>query len=384
MAFTKGSAPKTPGKKGVITAVLNMKNIGIDNKTLMLIDDRLGMVREMNLQIGDPVEYRQLSQGIDKGKINFLGRDTETPARTPAVTAPAEPAAPKEAPDTQDIQAEYVGKEQTRITLKDCKGQEQQFRADLDVIKMLAKPDSPVQPGNKYRARIVKQGTEWVVMQMGKFDQTFEEKPFWTGAEILKENLESKKAETAQADAALAQINASLAQINASLAQISSEEAAATQPVAEEDPNLKFCATCQTRDDCKKHGISYGPGCGLKIRGILTKAAEDAAGDARIKENADHVKELVKDTQQAPPTVPAVVPAKVPEKHQQNASVTVLETLAECPVELKVHLDCGSYSNFDLTVPGLPIDQALAKIEQDGQKAIAMMHRLMAASKKGF
>jgi hypothetical protein len=72
----------------------------------------------------------------------------------------------------------------------------------------------------------------------------------------------------------------------------------------------------------------------------------------------------------------------VPEASAKTNALTV--PLKDCPVEVKIHLDCGSYSNFDLTVPGLPTDQALAKIEEDGMKFVALLHRLMAAAKKGY
>ena len=113
---------------------------------------------------------------------------------------------------------------------------------------------------------------------------------------------------------------------------------------------------------------------------------ENAEGDARIKENKEFAESLAK----PPQTVPATQSPKEPEKVAQNEakvapapSLAIVET-AECPVELKIHLDCGSYSNFDLSAPALPIDQAIARIEADGLKAIAMMHRMMAASKKGY
>jgi hypothetical protein len=352
MAY-KPQGPPKPGKFGVITDPLMNKNIGIDNKILMLIDDRLGMAREMDLKLGEQVEYKQLSQGIDKGKINFIKRaEGYAPTQQqPAAEKPAPAPVSHLPPDTQDIQAEYVSKDGMTIHLKDCMGDEQKFTADLYVIKLISKENSEVQSGKKYKVRLIKQGDNWIVTKMGNFDDTFGEKPFRTAKEILQQNISEQKAEVAQADSALAQIN---------------------------------------------------------------KEIEQA--DARTRENVEYAKSLIG----AEKPMPTTEPPKEPEKRPQNDTVTVPagsitdsgtgtaptlpflmdpkdalpinlgpgpnapDPLKECPVELKIHLDCGSYSNIDLTQPGLPIDQAIVKIEADAMKAIAMMHRLMAASKKGY
>ncbi len=319
-----------PGKIGIVTAPLQMKNIEIDHKVYQIVDARIDRITQDNPQIGDEVEYKisASKELTEKGKISFFaikkraeGNEAKTELRPQVTEEWKEPATPKAVPETQDIQVEYVSKEQTKITLKDCAGQGQTFRADLDVIKMIAKTDSPVQSGKRYKVRLIKQGEEWVVARMGAYDESFGEKPFRTGSEILKENLDQKRAETEKAQAALDQI--------------------------------------------KK---------------------ENAQGDQRMQENAEHAKELAQ--QQTPVDAPraSATPTTTiePEKRQQNEAVKVSDAVAECPVELKVHLDCGSYSNFDLTVPGFPIDQAIAKIEADALKSIAMMHRLMAAAKKGY
>jgi hypothetical protein len=307
-----------PGKLGIVTDILMNKNIGIDGKIYQLVDARVDRVRQDNPQLGDEVEYKisASKELLEKGKISFFAIKKRAGETLPTEAIPPEKVITQKAEsETQDIQALYVGKEQAKVTLKDCAGQEQTFRADLDVIKMLAKADSPVQPGNKYRFRLVKQGEEWVVALMGSYDELFEEKPFRTGSDILKENLEQKRAEQEKADAALAQI--------------------------------------------KK---------------------EEEQATARIKENQEHIKTLTG----AQKSMPTPEPTNEPEICQQNANVNVSDAIVECPVELKVHLDCGSYSNFDLTVPGLPIDQAIARVEADATKTIALMHRLMAAAKKGY
>ena len=316
-----------PGKIGHVTTVLYQdKNIGIDGKIYQLLDARVDRVRQDNPQLGDEVEYKISSSKdlSEKGKISFFAikkraGDVQQPAQTTGAPIGHTPT------ETQDIQAEYVSKDSGVVLLKDCVGEQQTFKADLDVLKMLAKPDGPVQPGKKYKVRMVKQGEEWVVTRIGPFDESFGEKPFRTGKEILQQNLDEKVAERERAEAALAQIN-----------------------------------------------------------------KENAEGDARIAENKEYVKTLTEG--QKPMTTQE--PTKEPENSPQNATVTVPEALntpnpltvplKDCPVEVKIHLDCGSYSNFDLTIPGLPTDQALAKIEEDGMKFVAVLHRLMAEAKKGY
>ena len=46
MVYSKG-APKTPGKKGTITAALDMKNIGIDGKIYQLIDEQVDQIQQV-------------------------------------------------------------------------------------------------------------------------------------------------------------------------------------------------------------------------------------------------------------------------------------------------------------------------------------------------
>lgn len=307
-----------PGTIGKITDILMNKNIGIDGKTYQLVDARVDRVRQDNPQIGDEVEYKisASKELIEKGKISFFAIKKRAGETLPTETIPPEKVStPKTENAMQDIQAEYVKKEQANVTLKDCVGMEQTFRADLNVIKILAKTDCPVQPGKKYKFRLIQHDKEWVVFNIGAFDESFGESPFKTGSEILKENLDQKKAEQQKSDAALAQIK---------------------------------------------------------------KEEEQAA--ARIKENQEHIKTLVEGQKTMPTPEPTETTGIVP----QNANMSVSGAIAECPVELKVHLDCGSYSNFDLTIPAMPIDQAIIRVESDAKKAIAMMHRLMAEAKKGY
>lgn len=329
MANYKG-APKTPPKKGTVTGTLQMKNLEIDGKTLMLIDDRVGTAERMSLKVGDKILYRQLSQGIEKGKINYIAFDDGSadqqqpaPAAQPAQPAPGEEKKP-EPPATQIVQGEYLSHTSATVTLKDCKGNAEAWKADIGILKILSKPDCQVQPGTKVKAMLVQQAGEWVMSKLGPADPNLEEKPFKSGKDILEKNLKDQQAEQAKSDAALAQIN-----------------------------------------------------------------KENAEGDKRIEENKEYLKTLTEPSGTEKP-MPTTESTTEPEKCQQDATVNVPEApgttdpIKECPVELKVHLDCGSYSNFDLTVPGLPIDQAIGKIEADAKKAIAMMHRLMAEAKKGY
>ena len=309
---------KTPGTIGTITEPLEIKNIGIDGKTYQIADARLSMVQGMDLKAGEKVEYKIAKQGdiTLKGKINFLARKEQPATTQPAQEKTMESASPKSEP--RIITGQFIEKKGVQIIIREDDEINHVYTADLDVIKIFSKTDCMVKSGDRVSIMLLKVGDQEVVHKIGPGalgDQ------FKTGKEILQQNLDAKRAETSQADAALAQIN-----------------------------------------------------------------KENAEGDAWIKENKEFAESLAK----PPQTVPATQPPKEPEKVAQNEAMAlpvpshaIVET-AECPVELKIHLDCGSYSNFDLSAPALPIDQAIARIEADGLKAIAMMHRMMAASKKGY
>ena len=311
---------KTPGTFGIVTAPLDLKNIGIDNKVLMLVDERLEMVRGMDLKAGESVEYKQVKQGPDKGKISFIARG-EKPGAAPASPGPVPPAAEltpeKPKPESRIITGKYIEKKGQQIIVKE-EDVNHVYTADLDVMKVLSAADSKVKSGDNVSVMLLKVDGKEVAHKIGPGALG---EQFKSGKEILQENLDAKRAETSQTDAALAQIN-----------------------------------------------------------------KENAEGDARIKENKEFAESLAKTPQTVPATQLPNEPEKVAQKEAKVApapSLAIAET-AECPVELKIHLDCGSYSNFDLSVPALPIDQAIARIEADGLKAIAMMHRMMAASNKGY
>jgi len=248
-------------------------------------------------------------------------------------------APPKTAAETQDIQAEYVRKEQTHVFLKDCVGEEKDFRADLEVIKMLSKAESPVQPGKKYRFRLIKQrvvrdngyADEWVISRVGTFEDSFGEKPFKTGKEILQENIDQKKAETEKADAALAQIQ-----------------------------------------------------------------KEEAEAAARAQENQDYIKTLTEG--QKPMTAPE--PTTTPEKSPQNESLNERQALykelteqvlkedellpATGGVEIGIHVNLGNYSSFDLKVTGINGDHARQLLAQESSPTIALVKGIIKDASKGY
>jgi hypothetical protein len=399
MAFTgKGKPPK----EGVITATLEMKNLGIDNKTLMIVDERLPMVQKMELRIGEVVEYRQLYQGVDKGKINFIARkDSQEPVTAPPAE-PEKPAAPKREPVM--ITGKYVKKAGTVITLEGPEGPAD-IPADLDVIKILSKQPPNVNAGDVITLQMIDDGKGgWVAKRIapGAPDGKLR-----TAKDLLQENLDKKKAEEAAA------------------APPAQQKPATPPPDGIGLP--KMCVDCEIVHDCPL--LDPRGGCLPKAKAMIQKAKEDEAADQRMKENEAEairlanektakgaagqapeapVSNLPAEPQTAPQTADMTAPAQPPVEcgtattyqredypHQVHpgANVTVnplviddsfRQAPPECPVELKIHLDCGSYSNFDMTVPAMPIDQAIARVEADGKKAIALMHRLMAASKKGF
>ena len=338
-----------PGHIGHITTALYQdKNIGIDGKIYQIIDARVDRIKQDNPQLGDEVEYKisASKELLEKGKISFFA--IKQRAVTSSIPPNVQPSAPPKVPaDVQIVQAEYVSKDQVRVTLKDCMGQEQTFRADITIIKVLSKPDSPVQIGNKYKVQLSKQGEEWVVANMGKYEEEFGERPFQTGKEILQQNLDSKRAETEKAQAALAQIK--------------KENEEGDKRIQENVESLKESVQFKMDPNAPKDE---------KGQSGFSKTFTDTAKQETTKKALSTL----------PVSNTPIESVKVP----QNTNVAVPDAVAECPVELKVHLDCGSYSNFDLTVPAMPIDQAIARVEADAKKAIAVMHRLMAEAKKGY
>jgi len=177
-----------PGKEGTVTDIPMNKNIGIDGKTLMLTDDRVARVREDNPQIGDIVEYKQLAQGPDKGKISFFAikhRASDKGAAPAVPTEEPEQKAPAREPKT--ITGKYVGKTSKAITINDGK-ENKVLSADLDLIMYLSSKDTKVHEGDSVTLRLIDNNGLWVAKDIGPGPEGFK-----TGKEILQENLDTAK-----------------------------------------------------------------------------------------------------------------------------------------------------------------------------------------------
>ena len=349
MAYTGQGTPK-PGKIGTITDPLVNKNIGIDNKILMLIDDRVAMAGKMDLKLGEKVEYKQLTQGIDKGKINFIKRADEAPA------APAQPAAPpaeKHVPkEPRNVPGKYIGRTSNTITLKE--GDENHvYTADLDLLIYLSKPDTKVHVGDNVTVQMIDNNGTWVAKNVGPGagdDQ------FKTAKEILQENLDAKKAEKEQADAALAQINKENAEGEARLKE---QEEFAKQLAAK---NAAMKAPQTAPETSKEVSPKEPEKCQQK---------EDVTLSGTVKVPASFVKS------ENPPILNPVREEYVDPGEPESA-----EPLQ--PVEVGVHIDMGGYTNFDLKLADISGDRARQRIENDSLKMIGVMRRLMTAAKKGY
>lgn len=392
MAF----APKTPPQEGQITAVLNVKNLEIDNKTFQVTDERLGMVQKMDLKIGEVVEYR-ISKSKDlaeKGKINFVARKT---GQTTVTAPPAAAAPPAERPPVRDpvnISGKYLKKAGTTVTIEGPEGPAD-IPADLDVIKILSAQPPKVNAGDVITLHLIDNNGTWVAKKIAAGTPADGIK---TAKDLLQENLEKKKADDAAA--------VKKKEDEAADAKMKENAQYAESLAKEQPPELpKMCGDCEHLGYCPTHNPKGG--CGTEAEKIKPKAPEGGIAGivAATKANAERLAEA---SGPVPPAQPPAEPEKPapeatvpPQQVHPGANVTVnpiqindsfreaptqpaVEGPEDCPVGLKVHLDCGSYSNFDMTVPDMPIDRAIARIEADGVKAIALMHRLMAAAKKGF
>jgi hypothetical protein len=348
-----------PGKLGVVTDVLMNKNIGIDGKTYQLLDARVDRVKQDNPQIGDQVEYKisASKELTEKGKISFFTITKRNPA---PVMQPAVPSEPTKAPEKREpriIQGQYLSKTGSSITLKDSKGNAEAWPADLDLITFLNKPDCKVKVGDMVKVRLIDNHGEWVAKDMGPFDPSIPEIPFKTGQEILKENLDEKKAEREKADAALAQIN---------------KEEAVQKPVE---------TVTET-----EHANLIARGEAAKMEKIRKEAAEHS--ERMKKENA--ARKASEPSLSAPVEVPAsFVKSENPsilnpvrEEYVDPGEPTEGEHIA--PIEVGVHIDMGGYTNFDLKLADISGDRARQRIEGDSMKMIGVMRRLMTAAKKGY
>ena len=183
-------------KKGQVTSLFNKekKEIGIDNMGLSVIDERVGMVVKMELKIGEKVTYRQLAQGPDKNKINFIAREGEDEQPDPEPVKETEKV-PEEKKEPVVIIAKYLTRTGSKVTLVTEKGEET-FDADITVLKIIA-DSGKVSQQNTYR---------WLMGTNQKGDQIIknvgpakEEEKFRTAKELLQENLDRKRAEDAAA-----------------------------------------------------------------------------------------------------------------------------------------------------------------------------------------
>jgi hypothetical protein len=187
---------------------------------------------------------------------------------------------------------------------------------------MLSKPDGPVQPGKKYKVRLVKQGEEWIITRIGPFDDTAGEKPFRTAKEILQQNIDEKKAEVAQADAALAQINKENEQVEARA----------------------------------KEQLEY---------------LKSLTGADKTMTTSEPPKEHEKSPQNNTVTVPSTLDP-------------TLNLPATGGIEIGIHVNLGNYSSFDLKVTGINGDHARQLLAQEAAPTIALVKGIIKDASKGY
>jgi hypothetical protein len=331
-----------PGKEGTVTDILMNKNIGIDGKTRMLIDERVARVREDNPQIGDIVEYKQLAQGPDKGKISFftIKHRAADKGAVPAVPAeePEQKAPPRE-PTT--ISGKYIDKTSKTITIHDGK-ENRVIRADLDLIVYLSGKDNKVHEGDSVTVRLIDNNGLWVAKDIGPGPEGFK-----TGKEILQENLDSAK----QAAPAVEE--------KAPVQQIVPEKEAEELKARGEAANME-----KIRKDAEAHQEK------LKAEIAAKKSAEPSPSDP-VKVPASFVKS------ENPPIL-----NPVREEPPETGEPSEGEMIA--PIEVGVHIDMGGYTNFDLKLADISGDRVRKRIEDDSMKMIGVMRRLMTAAKKGY
>ncbi|CAK0771101.1 hypothetical protein CCP3SC15_420001 [Gammaproteobacteria bacterium] len=302
---------KTPGKEGTITSVLDGKNIGIDGKIYMLIDERVAMVREKNYPVGFRVEYKRVSQkGPEEGKINFLGPWPE--ANFQPATAPA-----KAAKEPRTINGNYVGRTASQITVAEG-DLKHVLKADLDLLAYIAKPDNHITSGLSVIVTLIDVGGEWIAKTIAPGPEGFK-----TEKEILEQK---KKDEIPATDITGDELAA---------------EIAVKQRAAEREHNEAMAKMSKEAAEKRKEDI---------LPATLTKSLPPL------------VKEIPADIERPPVSGDPVVG----------------------PVEIGIHIDMGSYTNFDLKISELTTERALVRLEADAEKAIAMMRRLMGLSKKGY
>jgi len=379
-----------PGKEGTVTDILMNKNIGIDGKTLMLIDDRVARVREDNPQIGDIVEYKQLAQGPDKGKISFFAIKHRASDKGAAPAVPAEEPeqkAPAREPTT--ITGKYVDKTSKTITIHDGKDN-RVIRADLDLIMYLSKAGTNIVPGMSVTLRLIDNNGLWVAKDIGPGPEGFK-----TGKEV-SEPTEAEMAAACKINPKNCEFASCAVPGNATLCLKEWKHDSKEKVICPHIPIVPVKTgkeILQENLDTAKQAAPPVQEKPLVQQIVPEKEAEQlkARGEAakmeKIRKEAEAHQEKMK-AENAARKAAEERPSETMTSNQTSYADTDVDSdgseLAECPVELSVHLDCGSYSNFDLKAPALPIDQAIARIEADGMKSIAMMRRLMTAAKKGY
>ena len=230
MAF---QGTKKPPAEGKITAAINAKNIGIDDMTLMITDDKVTMFTEMNLVVGEPVQYRRVGQGPDKGKVNFLGRSHAAgtqPASQPAAV-PAEPV--KELRPPKVVTGKYVNRTSNTVTIKS--GDDNiVYTADMDLILYLGGKDNKVLSGDMVKVRLVDTQKGYIAKDIGPADPEFK-----TGKEILAENLATTKTTPAKSEPTPEQVK-------------QKEDAAADAKMKENAEYAKDLANCENLKGIEK------------------------------------------------------------------------------------------------------------------------------------
>jgi hypothetical protein len=341
-------AMNTPGTIGAITEPLEIKNIGIDGKTYQIADARMSMVQGMDLKIGEKVEYKIAKQGdiTLKGKINFLARKEQPGTTQPAQEKTMESASPKSEP--RIITGQFIEKKGLQIIIKEEDNVNHVYTADLDVMKVLSAADSKVKSGDNVSVMLLKVDGKEVAHKIGPGALG---EQFKSGKEILQENLDAKSAETAASSVS-------------------------------ETPSL--CKGCEADLYCPTHDPKGG--CLNAAKAALeTKKKEDAAGDARINENAEFAESLAKASQTVPATQPPKEPENVAQKEAMALSAPSKEILpATGGVELAVHVNLGNYSSFDLKVTGINGEHARQLLQQEAAPTIALVKGIIKNASKVY
>jgi hypothetical protein len=337
-----------PGKKGTITAPFDAGDIiGIDGKTYQVVPERVAMVQKMELKIGDKVEYKQLGQGPDKGKINFIAPDTD-PAAAPKgeeTAAPKADAPPRKEPVT--LVGVYISHTGSTITVK--VGEKYRvLTAELDVLKIVSVATNPkVKPGDNVTVQLVDDGKGNMVAH--KIGPGALGEQFKTGKQLLEDNLnsmndEAKKrhdAETVDADKAM--------QDNKEMAE---------KMAAEHAKAVAQCERCQHLSDmadgtrtCSGNDPIFDPNC-QHFKGKVAAATGEAAKKI--------VTQMVQEILEAPPGG------------------------ATGGVEIGIHINLGNYSSFDLKVTGVNGDHARQLLKQESSPTIALVKGIIKDASKGY